>query len=811
MLPPTSARRSLSALGTLIGILWLGLGPMSVRALARDDTPTRIQTRPDDRAIRLRSGAFVPPLGIDLALKERVAADGVGRRHFMIQIHDALRPEEREAMESAGLRLLTPIRENGWFVSAPSAASLSHAAIRWAGDFLPGDRVDPRLASESDVPEFARAGAGLVRVSVATFRDVSPAEALAKARPFDPLVTLQGPHHLSLVVPREVVPRLESEDFVMWIEPSGAPLELLNDLCRIATHAEEVQNMRIVGMSPVYDFNGSGVQVAVFDTGVDATHLDFAGRIIRMHDPNHFHGTAVAGVLGGSGFNSNRNGNGGSPFQWRGMAPGVGIAAFYASMSSADYDEAINVFGVDLTTNSFVQDVACNYGIEAMDLDSFVRGNVTGTPGRTIHAVFGAGNNGSFRQYGDLTGYFSTFTSAKNTISVGATNSDDDTLTYFSSMGPTFDGRLKPDVMAPGCSNGSGVTSTDWPGGGYSTNCGTSLSAPCCSGVASLVLENYVRTYGVDLDSSPPLPSTLKAILIQTATDLSGTISTVNPDTGAPVSYFPGPDFATGWGLINARAAVDLVSEKRLREMSVPSTGAERTLKIDVPSGQPLKVTIAWDDEPGNPAESNELPKLVNDLDLTLVAPNSITHLPWSLAPLPHEPYDGSLTGIDPIAPGNVVPAGRGPDHLNNVEQVVVAAPQSGRWTVRVRGFNLASEQAFSIAANVSVKLFDLVMTCDAVPDSNGLLGVTASLENLSNVAHPIRVALSFVDCDGSRLDDVRVYSRTIRPNGRPSRTLRVAVPGSLDSGCDLRLEIAVTTVATGAREAFGACMFRKP
>lgn len=87
----------------------------------------------------------------------------------------------------------------------------------------------------------------------------------------------------------------------------------------------------------------------------------------------------------------------------------------------------------------------------------------------------------------------------------------------------------------------------------------------------------------------------------------------------------------------------------------------------------------------------------MHDLDLVLVSPSGVAHGPWMLSrpPLAENPYEG----IDPITTADIVPATRCAeptywegaateaceDHLNNVEQVVVDAPEAGTWTLRVR------------------------------------------------------------------------------------------------------------------------------
>lgn len=769
---------------------------------------------PAPAPLRLAARSFVPAEGIDPALRARLeAATPAEPVPFLLQLRSPLEPAVRRELEARGVAFLTPLRERGWFASAASAAALDHPAVRAAAPFRPGDRVAASLRSGAGaVPAHARETDGRVRLAVVTFRDVPLDAALARLRAFDPFARATGPHVVALAVPFERIGEVEALPLVLWIEDGGRPLEIVNDRSRVATRAEEVQNFAL-GAPPVYDRSGAGVQVAVFDTGIDSAHGDFAGRILRAEEPWEsgvpWHGTHVAGIVAGSGARSAANG--GAPYQWRGMAPEAGLVSYIADIDANEYAEAINAYGADISTNSFVQAVECEYDAYAVNLDDFVRGELGVAPARPITIVFGSGNNGSFRQYGPLTGYYSVFTSAKNTISVGATNSDNDVLSYFSSMGPTFDGRIKPDVMAPGCSSSAGIYSTYWPGNGYAHACGTSMATPCASGLIALVMEEYAAAYGADIDAEPMRNSLVKAVLVNTAKDLVGANGTVNPDTGAPVSYFAGPDFATGFGLIDAREACDLVKEKRLREFTVPSTGSERTLKLDL-AGSPaeLRVTVAWDDLPGNPAEIGTAEKLVNDLDLTLVSPSGATALPFLLQPLPHEPYDGSLSGIDPIAPGDVVPATRGADHRNNVEQVVVAAPANGRWLLRVRGFDLASAQTVSIASSEPIPIFALSADCGAAPDPDGKLTIDAEFENLTNEAHAIRVAVNFVDCDGTRYDDARVFTKSVGAGKKPVRSIRTAVPAALASGCDLTMELEVTLVASGDVEALAACVFRK-
>src|SRR6185295_1088189 len=129
------------------------------------------------------------------------------------------------------------------------------------------------------------------------------------------------------------------------------------------------------------------------------------------------------------------------------------------------------------------------------------------------------------------------------TIVVGAINSNDNSMTNFSSWGPVDDGRLRPDVVAPGCqTNGDNtVTSTAFADpnnngvldAGETTNtytgmCGTSMATPAVAGTLALVIQQWRATMGA---GTRPLPHTAKALLAHTATDLGNV----------------GPDFANGF------------------------------------------------------------------------------------------------------------------------------------------------------------------------------------------------------------------------------------------------------------------------
>ncbi len=473
-------------------------------------------------------------------------------------------------------------------------------------------------------------------------------------------------------VPLANIQDLAAEDAVQWIEPPLPPMEAVNDSNRAITQAD------IVNAAP-YNLDGTGINVLVYDAGTArATHQDFGGRLtVRDSSGMLDHSTHVAGTIGGSGAAR-------ADHLYRGMAPGVVMQSYgfeydgtgtflYTNPGDlqADYNEAVNTFGAVIASNSIGTNTAKNgfpcsyegdYGACEMLIDSIVCGSL-GVPLRIIWA------NGNERSSGRCgTDYHTTAppACAKNHITVGALNSNDDSMTGFSSWGPSDDGRIKPDVCGPGSQTDDdlGVTSCiSTSDTAYASYRGTSMATPTVTGLCALILQDWKVQFP---ETALPRNSTLKILLAHNAVDL-GNI---------------GPDYQYGYGSVRVQNTIDFMRTGSFREASV-SQGEDRLYYIIVPVGTPsLKATLAWDDPPG---AANTIPELVNDLDLAVIAPDSgIVYYPWTL---------------DPANPAN--PAVRAQaDHVNNIEQVVVDAPAAGLWTIRVRGFAIAwGPQVFSLCA----------------------------------------------------------------------------------------------------------------
>jgi hypothetical protein len=616
----------------------------------------RVERAPD-YTLLLESRRFVPGPGM---AEDLTSAAEVGvRQHVIVQFLDIPGPSDVSLLKSRGIELLDYLPNRAYFAGVPTAevAGLSDLpGVRSVQAVRPEDKISDQLKDRIS-GKVVRDGVRMSGVVVVLFGDVSVGEFQAVLAGYGAVTAVRSEEHtLEMYAAEDRISDLAGLDAVQWIEPAPPPKQGLLDDVRATVGADSVQ-------APPYSLNGSGVALGMWDGGSPAaTHEDFAGRLtIPDGAVTSTHATTVAGIMAGDG--SRSEACGGTPYQWRGISPAADIIAYDWPYTLADLrgetSEAIGTYGIISSSNSwgwYVCGSQCSYFGTYDDWSKVYDNIVLGSRGAPISVVFGAGNDQDCIEcqdslpdfpYGTVAGPGAT---AKNTIAVGATNALDKTMTNFSSWGPTKDGRVKPDLVAPGCKPTGGIMGPVPPNDYGDPECGTSYATPVVSGSLGILRQQFdLLGYG-DI-----MPHTLKAILIETAEDLGS----------------PGPDYVFGHGNLRLKDAVDLVianhpSNELVRVDSVIHA-EEDVYYMDVGSGAgAFRVTLVWDDYKGTPGAAKAL---VNDLDLLLQSPTGT----WYYAYKP-----------DPSHPS--VPATTGYNDLDNVEVVEVVDPEVGRWTIRVEG-----------------------------------------------------------------------------------------------------------------------------
>jgi hypothetical protein len=249
----------------------------------------------------------------------------------------------------------------------------------------------------------------------------------------------------------------------------------------------------------------------------------------------------------------------------------------------------------------------------------------------------------------------------------------------FSSRGPCVDGRIKPDVVAPGSwilSGYSGLyqqgydssqnpqnNAWQYDGWGFPLNYdykymgGTSMACPLTAGAAAVVRDFYHKEHQHNASAA-----LVKASLINSAVDLAD-----ENNDGINDNFYPIPNSYEGWGRVDLVRATDKNHVQFEDEATGLPTGGNVSKTYNVAGGAAFQVTLAWADH----AQPNYTEwELINDLDLVVTSPGGTT-------------YRGNVFSGGWSAPGGTA------DRRNNVECVYVQSAQAGDWTVRVEAYNV--------------------------------------------------------------------------------------------------------------------------
>ena len=403
-------------------------------------------------------------------------------------------------------------------------------------------------------------------------------------------------------------------DEVMWIEPYVAP-RLYNKDARAAIKADACHGRGILAADQVVAITDTGVWTAheaFSEAGKVAAFVDISGDAPASGGDGDGHGTHVAcSALGDAPAYRSYTGYDGQGLAARAVVVKVfnndGRWAAGGDCYSL-WDRAYHL-GARVNNNSWGTDSGGAYVASSRAADS-----VTWDHRDYVLAV-AAGNAGD-----DGANTIDAPGTSKNAITVGASvTAGPGGVAEFSSRGPTDDGRIKPDVMAPGTfirSAERGVAT------GYVSMQGTSMATPQCAGASALVRDYFMRGFYPSGAASPadalaPSAALVKAVLVNGCREMTGARSDRNGES-------VWPNNAQGWGRLDLDRSLYFAGDARaLTVWDSPdalSTGQTWTGTVDLADGtRDLKVTLCWTDYPAAPGASVTL---VNDLNLKVIAPD---------------------------------------------------------------------------------------------------------------------------------------------------------------------------------------------
>ena len=479
--------------------------------------------------------------------------------------------------------------------------------------------------------------------------------------------------------------------------------------------ASKAQSRANILSSAPYNLTGQDVLIGHWDGGQVGSHRDFGNRVENKEGGGaSAHATHTAGTILGEGRAS-------------GFAPNARMIAYnFYGDATAERRQAKHSFYHEHDNHSWGADSGSFGGYsqraKTFDLD---------TRDLLMLGVKSAGNDGRRNEVVDENYGFDSLSvdsTCKNLLIIGATKDDGD-LAGFSSRGPTNDGRIKPDLSA----NGNNLNST-LPNNRYGNMSGTSMSAPSVSGIIALLSELFKR----ENQGRRWAPDMIRTVLLHTVTDV----------------FHEGPDYRHGWGNANAQAAAELIVADSALPGQILFRGAVRDkesieYQMLVPQGAPeTKVTISWLDAF---SDSTAQKRLINDVDLSLIAPDGTIFYPWTLNP--EQPFDNAVQNTA--------------NRRDNVEQVLVKQPTPGMWTVKIEGAAITDPR-------LDVQGF---VGATAHPIARSLLRITPS----ELTRGPIEIPDS--DSNGTSL----TFSNT---DTREINSLRLFIDISAEARGDIRIDL---------------------
>lgn len=601
--------------------------------------------------VHLASGSFDPLVDGEPDVPAALAARP-GDRLFLVQLFVPAQDSLQEILRDLGGAIHRYYTQNTLLVEmdgATRAAVEAQPFVRWVGAYHPAFRLAPALRSgfEGGTLGEQRYSMMLTRRGGELQRAVAT-DIAGRGGTVD-IFTPDG-FRMEAVIDQPVLAELLHDDRVHWIEPWQGPGGTDMDIVRQVGGADYIENET--------GFTGQGVRGEIFDTEVRTTHQEWAVPPIIHSSGNPSacsspHGTSVTSNVFAQGINPAA----------RGMAPSgqpiffcleectqFGGAKTRAEIAQELLDPA-GPYRAVFQTSSVGNTQVLNYTTISAEMDDVLFNH------QVLHtqSQSNTGNQLSRPQAW-----------AKNIVSVGGikhmstADRSDDNWTFGASIGPAEDGRIKPDLAFFYDSILSASSSSDTS---YTSFGGTSSATPQTAGHFGMLFQLWHEGLWVGHGGGPtvfdsrPHMMTAKALMINQAFKYDWTQGGPNGDLDR---------FKQGWGTADLTNLYDNAPATTIHDETIVLEQGETFMTtVDIEPGEPeLKVTMSYIDPQGTPGAAHAR---INDLSLRVTSPTATVY--W---------------GNNGLTDDNFSNSGGVSNTVDTVENVFVANPAAGTWTIEV-------------------------------------------------------------------------------------------------------------------------------